>query len=360
VLEFVRSEADVSKGHERVGSMNVGLRGSTTPKKPGQGRSASRSGNPDDNTGTSFGVLTLQGAGGISPRGCTPRQMTYVVRSQSQVPRSPSKSPPGGGGSTRSGEGGYPDTLGKGVRLSPLIYSDDEEAHRRQVEGMGSGRGAPEPSEGGGEPSSSARMRIDFGKEPSSEPPILRDAETFFDGLTGPLVTSQGENSAVFGRTFMWREQGEHTVSVPEGVGWQPIPEQDFVTAPIMTPMETGRGPFGIHSLASLGVQLASIGSPPPLSYQDGLRSSIATQHSADAVMETAGDPEWTGGRHSKSGPSLPGAKGKRSKTSKSVGSPDTANALKAGLNPVDTGMPTKALSPPAYERLKKARVERG
>jgi hypothetical protein len=25
VLEFVRSEADVPKGHERVGSMNVGL-----------------------------------------------------------------------------------------------------------------------------------------------------------------------------------------------------------------------------------------------------------------------------------------------------------------------------------------------
>jgi hypothetical protein len=32
----VRSEADVPKGHERVGSMNVGLRGSTTPKKPSQ------------------------------------------------------------------------------------------------------------------------------------------------------------------------------------------------------------------------------------------------------------------------------------------------------------------------------------
>jgi hypothetical protein len=34
VLEFVRSKADVRKGHERVGSMNVGLRGSTIPKKP--------------------------------------------------------------------------------------------------------------------------------------------------------------------------------------------------------------------------------------------------------------------------------------------------------------------------------------
>jgi hypothetical protein len=55
----VRSEADVPKGHERVGSMNVGLRGSTTPKKPGQGGSTSGSGNPDDGVGTSSRVLTL-------------------------------------------------------------------------------------------------------------------------------------------------------------------------------------------------------------------------------------------------------------------------------------------------------------
>jgi hypothetical protein len=81
VLEFVRSEADVPKGHERVGSMNVGLRGSTTPKKPGHGGSASGSGNPDDSTGTSSGVPTMQGAGEINPRGRTPRQMTYVVGS---------------------------------------------------------------------------------------------------------------------------------------------------------------------------------------------------------------------------------------------------------------------------------------
>jgi hypothetical protein len=98
ILEFVRSEADVPKGHERVGSMNVGLRGSTTPKKPGQGGSASGSGNLDDGAGTSSRVPTLQSAGGISPRGHTPRQMTYVIGSQSQVPRSPSKSPPGRGG----------------------------------------------------------------------------------------------------------------------------------------------------------------------------------------------------------------------------------------------------------------------
>jgi hypothetical protein len=51
-----------------------------------------------------------------------------------------------------------------------LINSDDEEALRREVEGMGSGGRAPGPSRGGGEPSSSARMQIDFGKQPSSEP----------------------------------------------------------------------------------------------------------------------------------------------------------------------------------------------
>jgi hypothetical protein len=75
----VRSEADVLKGHERVGSMNVGLRGSTTPKKPGQGGSAFGSRNPDDGTGTLSGVSTLQGAGRISRGGRTPRQITYVV-----------------------------------------------------------------------------------------------------------------------------------------------------------------------------------------------------------------------------------------------------------------------------------------
>jgi hypothetical protein len=112
VLEFVRSEADVPKGHKKVGSMNVGLRGSTTPKKPGHGGSAAGSGNPDDDAGTSSGVGRLQGTGGIGPRGGTPKQMTYVVGSQSQVPNSLSRShhstPPSGGGST--GEGGYPDT----------------------------------------------------------------------------------------------------------------------------------------------------------------------------------------------------------------------------------------------------------
>jgi hypothetical protein len=86
VLEFVQSEADVPKGHERVGSMNVDLRGSTTPKKPGQGGSTSGSRNSDDGARTSSGVPTVQGAAGIGPRGHTPRKMTYVVGSQSQVP----------------------------------------------------------------------------------------------------------------------------------------------------------------------------------------------------------------------------------------------------------------------------------
>jgi hypothetical protein len=79
VLKFVRSEADVRKGHKRVGSMNIGLRGSTTPKKPGEGGSASGSGNPNDGAGTSSGVPTLQGASGINLGSRNPRQLTYVV-----------------------------------------------------------------------------------------------------------------------------------------------------------------------------------------------------------------------------------------------------------------------------------------
>jgi hypothetical protein len=225
----MRSEADVPKGHERVGSMNIDLQGSTTPKKPGQGGSASGSGIPDDEAGTSSGIPTLQGAVGIGPGGRTPRQMTYVIGSQSQVPRSPTKSPPGGRRVPGSGEGGYPDTPGK--RLSPLIYSDDEAAQQSELEGMGCGGGPPGPSGGGGEPSSSARMRIDFERQPNSEPPIFRDGDTFFDGLTGPMVTSQGENSAIFRRTVMRGEQEEHTSSIPRGVGWQPILGQDFAAA---------------------------------------------------------------------------------------------------------------------------------
>jgi hypothetical protein len=54
------------------------------------------------------------------------------------------------------------------MRLSPQIFSDHEEARQREVEGMGCGGGAPRPSRGGGEPFSSARMRIDFGNQPSS------------------------------------------------------------------------------------------------------------------------------------------------------------------------------------------------
>jgi hypothetical protein len=124
--------------------------------------------------------------------------------------------------------------------------------------------------------------------------------------------------------------------------------------------METDRGPFGIYSLASLGVELANICGPPPLPRRDGLCSSVATQHSADAVMETAGVPEWRGGRRSQTRPSHPCAQGKRSKTSKSIGSMASADALDVGLNPIDADMPAEALSPPAHERLKKARVNRG
>jgi hypothetical protein len=74
--------------------------------------------------------------------------------------------------------------------------------------------------------------------------------------------------------------------------------------------------------------------------------------------METAGNLEWRGGRRSQTGPSFPGAKGKRSKTVKSVGSAASTDAFEAGLNPIDTDMLAEALSPPAYERLKKTRVE--
>jgi hypothetical protein len=71
-------------------------------------------------------------------------------------------------------------------------------------------------------------------------------------------------------------------------------------------------------------------------------------------------DPESRGGRCTKSRPSFSGTKGKRGQTSKSVGSKASADALEVGLNPVDADMPTEALSPSAYERMKKARMERG
>jgi hypothetical protein len=100
--------------------------------------------------------------------------------------------------------------------------------------------------------------------------------------------------------------------------------------------METDRGPFGIHSLASLGVELASIGGQPPPPRRDGLRSSVGTQHSADAVMENASVPEWSGGRRSQTGPFPPGAKGKRSK----IASVASSDAFDAGLNPIDADMP--------------------
>jgi hypothetical protein len=131
--------------------------------------------------------------------------MTYVVGSQLQVPNSQSRfhhsTPPGGSVST--GEGGYPDTPGKG--LSPLIDSDDEEALRREVEGLDSDGGVPGPLGGGEGPSSSAKMRTNYRKQPLSKPPILRESETCFDGVTSPLVTSQGENSTVVEKTFQHR-----------------------------------------------------------------------------------------------------------------------------------------------------------
>jgi hypothetical protein len=76
--------------------------------------------------------------------------------------------------------------------------------------------------------------------------------------------------------------------------------------------------------------------------------------------MQTVLDPESRAGRRNKSGASFPGAKGKRSKTSKSVGSSASANALEAGLDPVDADMPAEGLSPSAYERSKKSKVEQG
>jgi hypothetical protein len=147
---------------------------------------------------------------------------------------------------------------------------------------------------------------------------------------------------------------------VHEGVGWQPIPRQDSTNAPLQASMETGRGPFGIPSLASLGIQLANIGGPPPLPGQDGRCSSIATQHSADAVIQSVPDPKWVVADRNKIGPSLPGAKGKRSKTSKSVGSLASTDAIEACLYLVDADMPAERLLPSTYERTKKARVERG
>jgi hypothetical protein len=100
-------------------------------------------------------------------------------------------------------------------------------------------------------------------------------------------VTSQGKNSATLGRTVERRVQQRQTVSVPEGVGWQPILGQDFANAPLPPPMERSPAPFGIQSLASL----ASIGALPPLLGRDGLCSSVSIQHFADAVMQTVPDP---------------------------------------------------------------------
>ena len=124
--------------------------------------------------------------------------------------------------------------------------------------------------------------------------------------------------------------------------------------------MERGPGPFGILSLTNLGYQRASIGGPPPLPIRDDLRSFVSTQHSADAIMHTVPDPESRVAHCNKSGAFLPGAKENKSKTSKSVGSSASADALEASLDLVDADMPAERLLPLAYERSKKARVEQG
>ena len=121
-----------------------------------------------------------------------------------------------------------------------------------------------------------------------------------------------------------------------------------------------GGGPFGIWSLASIGVQVATIGGPPPFHGQDSRRNSVATQYSANAVMQSVLDPEWVVIDCSKIGPFLSSAKGKRSKTSKSVGSLASADAIEVGLDLVDADMPAERLLPLVYEKMKKTKMERG
>jgi hypothetical protein len=52
--------------------------------------------------------------------------------------------------------------------------------------------------------------------------------------------------------------------------------------------------------------------------------------------------------------------RGKDRRLQKYVGSSTSADALEAGLDPIDVDMPAERLSPSAYEMTKKARVERG
>ena len=226
--------------------------------------------------------------------------------------------------------------------ISPIIYSDDENALRHQMQGLGTSVGAAEPSGGGAEPSNST-MRVLFGRRPDEEPEIRRVDDTRVDNVTVPMVTSQGENFGAFEKVFQRRQRDERPMSSPAGVGWQPIEGQDIGAAPGAIPMEMDPPTSARQSLANLGVQLTQ----GMVGRRDGLRSSVGTQYSADAVMQTAAARDWT-------------LKGKRTKTSRSVGSMASADALDAGLNPVDADMPAETLSPPAHERLKKARVERG
>ena len=83
-----------------------------------------------------------------------------------------------------------------------------------------------------------------------------------------------------------------------------------------------------------------------------------AIQHSTDAVIQTMPDPKSRSARHSKSEPSLLGAKIKKSKTSKAIGSLASVDALEASFNLVDLDMPAERLSPSVYKRMKKARIE--
>ena len=132
-------------------------------------------------------------------------------------------------------------------------------------------------------------MRIDFGRRPDKEPIVFKEDDTRFDGVTVPMVTSQGENSVVFRKVFRRREKKERTVSIPGGVGRKPILGQNIAAAPSAIPIETEPCTYGTRSLTSLGVQLATMGIAR---HQDSLHSFIETEHSVDAVMQTASVPE--------------------------------------------------------------------
>jgi hypothetical protein len=78
-------EANVFKGHKKVGSMNMGLQGSNTLHKPDRGSSIVGSGNRDNAAGTSSGFGRLGAVGGLQAGSGASGQMTYKVESQLQV-----------------------------------------------------------------------------------------------------------------------------------------------------------------------------------------------------------------------------------------------------------------------------------